>query len=144
VQHHGPWSGRTAKVHVRSHMSVTAGQPLVDLVKAGPLKLRLNAPSRWLGQLKTGLAFEVAIEETGKRYPAKVSGQQPGGFGQPDRRTRSHPGRQLPGTTSRHERHGRLPSPLTRGCTRYAAALLNQPALETLLTWRAAPGRPPA
>jgi multidrug efflux pump subunit AcrA (membrane-fusion protein) len=73
VQHHGPWSGRTAKVHVRSHMSVTAGQPLVDLVKAGPLKLRLNAPSRWLGQLKTGLAFEVAIEETGKRYPAKVS-----------------------------------------------------------------------
>ncbi len=68
-----PWSGRTAKVHVRSHMSVTAGQPLVDLVKAGPLKLRLNAPSRWLGHLKTGLAFEVAIEETGKRYPAKVS-----------------------------------------------------------------------
>jgi multidrug efflux pump subunit AcrA (membrane-fusion protein) len=54
-------------------MSVTAGQPLVDLVKSGPLKLRLNAPSRWLGQLKTGLAFEVAIEETGKRYPARVS-----------------------------------------------------------------------
>ena len=41
--------------------------------KSGPLKLRLNAPSRWLGHLKTGLAFEVAIEETGKRYPAKVS-----------------------------------------------------------------------
>jgi len=32
-----PWSGRAAKVHVRSHMSVTAGQPLVDLVKAGTL-----------------------------------------------------------------------------------------------------------
>lgn len=68
-----PWGGRTAKVHVRSHMSVTAGQPLVELVKSGPLKLRLNAPSRWLGHLKTGLAFEVAIEETGKRYPTKVS-----------------------------------------------------------------------
>ena len=45
----------------------------IRLVKSGPLKLRLNAPSRWLGQLKTGLAFEVAIEETGKRYPARVS-----------------------------------------------------------------------
>ena len=56
-----PWSGRTAKVHVRSHMSVTAGQPLVDLVKSGPLKLRLNAPSRVRGQLKTGIPVQVAL-----------------------------------------------------------------------------------
>lgn len=68
-----PWAGRVAKLHVRKFMSVSAGQPLLDLVQSGPLKLRLNVPSRWLGQLKTGQGFEVAIEETGKRYPARIS-----------------------------------------------------------------------
>jgi membrane fusion protein, multidrug efflux system len=68
-----PWAGRVAKVHVRNHMSVTPGQPLLDLVKAGPLKLKLSVPSRWLARLKQGLAFEVAIDETGKAYPAQIT-----------------------------------------------------------------------
>jgi multidrug efflux pump subunit AcrA (membrane-fusion protein) len=52
---------------------VTPGQPLVDLVKTGPLKLRLNFPSKSLGQVKIGQMFEVNIDETGKTYPARVT-----------------------------------------------------------------------
>ena len=68
-----PWSGRVAKMHVRNHMSVTPGQPLLDLVKSGPLRLRLNLPSRSLEKIKNGALFDVTIEETGKAYQAKIA-----------------------------------------------------------------------
>ncbi len=67
-----PWAGRVAKVHVRSHMSVTPGQPMVDLVKSGPLRLKLNAPSRLIGRVRAGNVFDLAIDETGKTYQARV------------------------------------------------------------------------
>jgi membrane fusion protein, multidrug efflux system len=67
-----PWSGRVAKIHVRNHMSVAAGQPLLDLVKTGPLKIKLSVPSRQLTRMKAGVAFEVTIDETGKTYEALV------------------------------------------------------------------------
>ena len=68
-----PWAGRIAKVHVRSYMSVIPGQPLIDLVKSGPLKLRLNVPSRALSQIAVGQLFDVLIDETGKVYQARVN-----------------------------------------------------------------------
>ena len=67
-----PWSGRTAKLHVRSHMTVTAGQPLLDLIRSGVLLLKLNVPSRWIAELKMNQQFDVVIDETGQSYPAKV------------------------------------------------------------------------
>jgi membrane fusion protein, multidrug efflux system len=67
-----PWAGRVAKVHVRTHMSVTPGLPMVDLVKSGPLRLKLNAPSRMISKVKVGTLFDVAIDETGKSYQARV------------------------------------------------------------------------
>ncbi|MFT3802449.1 MAG: efflux RND transporter periplasmic adaptor subunit [Burkholderiaceae bacterium] len=68
-----PFAGRIVKLHVRQFQGVTAGQPLVDLVSGGPLKVKLNAPSRWLSWLKTGAPFQIRIDETGKTYPAVVS-----------------------------------------------------------------------
>ncbi|MEZ5644403.1 MAG: efflux RND transporter periplasmic adaptor subunit [Burkholderiaceae bacterium] len=67
-----PWDGYASKLHVRSHMTVTPGQPMVDLVRRGVLLLKLNVPSRWTSGLKLGQAFEVSIDETGKTYPARV------------------------------------------------------------------------
>jgi membrane fusion protein, multidrug efflux system len=67
-----PWAGRVAKVHVRTHMSVTPGQAMVDLVKSGPLRLKLNAPSRLISKVKAGTLFDIAIDETGKSYQARV------------------------------------------------------------------------
>ena len=68
-----PFRGRIAKLHVREHQGVNVGQPLMDIVGDGPLKLRLNVPSRWLAWLAVGHEFRVAIDETGRRYPATVS-----------------------------------------------------------------------
>jgi len=68
-----PFSGRIVKLHVRPYQGVAAGQPLVDIVSGGPLKLRLNAPSKWLAWLRTGSRFQVRIDETGRTYPATVS-----------------------------------------------------------------------
>lgn len=67
-----PWDGHTSALHARSHMTVTPGQPLLDLVRRGVLLLKLNVPSRWTSHLKVGHEFEVTIDETGKTYPAKV------------------------------------------------------------------------
>lgn len=68
-----PFSGRVVKLHVKPHQGVNIGAPLLDLISNGPLKLRLNIPSRWLRQVKVGTPFEVDINETGQTYPAKVT-----------------------------------------------------------------------
>ncbi len=68
-----PFAGRIVKLHVRQYQAVNVGQPLVDLVSGGSLKVKLNAPSKWLAWLKPGTRFEVTIDETGKSYPAVVS-----------------------------------------------------------------------
>lgn len=67
-----PWDGRVAKVYVRNHMTVTPGQPMLDLVKSGPLRLRVNIPSRLLSQLRIDSKFEVTIDETEKTYQAII------------------------------------------------------------------------
>lgn len=68
-----PFAGRIVKLHVKQYQSVNVGQPLVDIVSTGPLKVRLNAPSKWLSWLKVGTPFEIIVDETGKTYPAQVT-----------------------------------------------------------------------
>lgn len=67
-----PWDGRVAKVYVRNHMTVTPGEPMLDLVKSGPLRLKVNVPSKLLSKIKVESMFEVTIDETGKTYRASV------------------------------------------------------------------------
>jgi membrane fusion protein (multidrug efflux system) len=69
---YAPWGGRVAKANVKNHMTVTPGQPLMELVNDGPLKLKMNAPSRLLGKFKPGSKFDVMIDETGNKYAASV------------------------------------------------------------------------
>jgi len=68
-----PFAGRAAKVHVKPHQSVTAGQPLVDIVQGTAPKLRLNVPSKWLAWLTLGRRFMVVIAETSRIYQARVA-----------------------------------------------------------------------
>jgi membrane fusion protein (multidrug efflux system) len=70
---YAPWNGRVAKLNVKPYMTVAAGQPLMELVKEGPLKLRLNVPSKLLARIKNGSQFNVSIDETGQSYQASVS-----------------------------------------------------------------------
>ncbi|MBT2339798.1 MULTISPECIES: efflux RND transporter periplasmic adaptor subunit [Pseudomonas] len=67
-----PFDGRVVKVQVKAFQGVNLGQPLLDLISNGPLKMRVNVPSRWLAWLKPDQTFQVDLGETGKRYPAKV------------------------------------------------------------------------
>lgn len=67
-----PWSGRVSKVFVSNHMSVAAGEPLLEIVKNGPLKIRLNAPSKKISRIHLGDFFIVNIDETEKSYKAQV------------------------------------------------------------------------
>lgn len=68
-----PFSGRIVKVHVKPHQGVSMGAPLVEMVSDGPLKVRLNVPSKLLSTLRIGTPFEVAIDETGLTYPARIT-----------------------------------------------------------------------
>ena len=68
-----PFPGRVAKVYVKQHQVVSAGSPLADIISTGALKVRVNAPSRWLRNLRIGTDFVVTVDETGRRYPLKVT-----------------------------------------------------------------------
>ncbi|MDM0034490.1 efflux RND transporter periplasmic adaptor subunit [Variovorax sp. J22P271] len=68
-----PFGGRIAKVLAKPHQTVSAGTPMFELVSDGPLKVRLNVPSKLLARLKPGTPLTVGIDETGKSYAAQVS-----------------------------------------------------------------------
>lgn len=66
-----PFAGRVAEQRVREQQFVQAGQALLDIIDDSVLELEFLVPSRWLVWLRTGAAFQVQIDETGKSYPAK-------------------------------------------------------------------------
>jgi len=67
-----PFAGRVAEQKVREQQYVQAGQPLLEILDDSVLELEFIVPSKWLVWLKVGSGFQVAIDETGKTYPAKV------------------------------------------------------------------------
>lgn len=68
-----PFAGRVAEQKVREQQYVQPGQPLLDIIDDSVLELEFLVPSAWLGWLRTGQAFEVEIDETGQRYPARLT-----------------------------------------------------------------------
>ncbi|MEG3637913.1 efflux RND transporter periplasmic adaptor subunit [Magnetococcus sp. PR-3] len=69
---YAPFDGRVAKIVAKPFQGVSQGQPVLEILSAGPLKVRMNAPAKWLSWLKKGNTFNLEIDETGKRYQAKV------------------------------------------------------------------------
>jgi membrane fusion protein (multidrug efflux system) len=67
-----PFSGRIAEQKAREQQYVQAGQPLLEIIDDSVLELEFIVPSRWLAWLKAGHKFEVAIDEVGKSFPARV------------------------------------------------------------------------
>lgn len=66
-----PFSGRVAEQRVREQQYVQPGQPMLDILDDSVLELEFLVPSRWLSSLKPGGRLQVAIDETGKAYPAQ-------------------------------------------------------------------------
>lgn len=67
-----PFAGRVAEQKVREQQYVQPGQALLDILDDSSLELEFIVPSKWLAWLKPNHGFQVAIDETGKSYPAKV------------------------------------------------------------------------
>jgi len=68
-----PFNGRVVKIRANPYENVTLGQPLMEVLDDSKLKMQVYVPSAWLKWLKPGTGFEVKIDETGGRYPAKVT-----------------------------------------------------------------------
>jgi membrane fusion protein, multidrug efflux system len=67
-----PFDGRVIERKAKQYQSVSANQPLLDILDDGNLDVEVLVPSHWLSWLKAGSKFSVRIEETGKDYPAHV------------------------------------------------------------------------
>jgi RND family efflux transporter MFP subunit len=66
-----PFAGRVAEQKIREQQYAQPGQALLDIIDDSVLELEFLVPSHWLSWLKVGAKFDVQIDETGKRYPAK-------------------------------------------------------------------------
>ncbi len=68
-----PFAGRVVKLEANPYEYVSQGDPILEIIDATNLKLRLLLPSKWLTKVKSGTAFKVVIDETGKEYQAKIT-----------------------------------------------------------------------
>ena len=67
-----PFSGRVAEQKVREQQYVQPGQVLLDIIDDSVLEVEFIMPSRWLSQVRAGSAVHIAVDETGRSYPARV------------------------------------------------------------------------
>lgn len=67
-----PFAGRVSEQKVREQQYVQPGQALLEILDDSALELEFIVPSKWLVWIKPSQGFQVAIDETGKTYPAKV------------------------------------------------------------------------
>ncbi|MFB4391367.1 MULTISPECIES: efflux RND transporter periplasmic adaptor subunit [unclassified Pseudomonas] len=67
-----PFDGRVVQRRAQPHESVSSGAPLLEVVDNRSLEIQLLVPSRWLGRLKPGQAFDFIPDETGTPLRAQV------------------------------------------------------------------------
>ncbi|RFP15288.1 efflux RND transporter periplasmic adaptor subunit [Duganella sp. BJB488] len=67
-----PFAGRVARRVAAVHQYVNPGNPVLDIVDAGPLELRMLLPSKWLAGMKPGSRFTVVVDELGASFPARI------------------------------------------------------------------------
>lgn len=68
-----PFDGRVVEQKVRGQQYVQPGQALLDILDDSVLELDFVVPSKWLVWLKPGAAFQVAMDETARSYPVKLT-----------------------------------------------------------------------
>lgn len=68
-----PYPGKVVRVRAKAFESVALGQPLLEIVNLATLRAQLFVPSSWVRWIKPGKTFNIAIDETGQTYPARVS-----------------------------------------------------------------------
>lgn len=67
-----PFAGRVAKRVASVHQYASPGTPVLEIVDAGPLELRMLVPSKWITDLKAGSRFTITVDELARSFPARV------------------------------------------------------------------------
>ena len=67
-----PYPGKVVRMRAKAFESVQLGQPLLEIVNLASLRAQLLVPSSWVRWLKPGTLFQLAIDETGETYNARV------------------------------------------------------------------------
>lgn len=67
-----PFTGRVSAVYTHNFQFLQTGAPMLDVLSDKNLNVEMIVPSMWLTWLKPGSTFNVAIDETGKSYPATL------------------------------------------------------------------------
>lgn len=67
-----PYGGRVAELKAREQQVVQPGQALLEVLDDSVLEVEFIMPSRWLQNVRVGSTVRIAVDETGKTYPARV------------------------------------------------------------------------
>lgn len=67
-----PFAGRIRERHVTAGQYLSAGAPVVTLVRVNPLRLRLSIPEREASSVRTGLAVRVTVEGETTSHQGRV------------------------------------------------------------------------
>jgi RND family efflux transporter MFP subunit len=70
---HAPFDGLVVETSARLHQNAALGQDLMKVLATGDLEVHLVVPSAWLAWLEPGKAFAFRVDETARRYAAKVT-----------------------------------------------------------------------
>lgn len=68
-----PFSGRLVKLRIKTAESVSAGQPLLEIVNAEVLKAQIFVPAAWSRWIRVGTPVVVKASDNGRSYRAKIS-----------------------------------------------------------------------
>ena len=62
-----PYAGRVVRLKANAFESVAQGQPIMEVVSGGPLRVSIHVPTSWLPRLKVGTPVRVQFAEAGNR-----------------------------------------------------------------------------
>lgn len=68
-----PYAGRVVRVKAKQAESVSANQPILEIVATHQIKATIHVPAAMAVRLKPGSAVSIDFAELGKQYPAKIS-----------------------------------------------------------------------
>lgn len=67
-----PYDGRVVHVQANEFEVVSPGDPLLEIVETGELRLEALVPSTWLRWLEPGHEFELRVDELDREFSARV------------------------------------------------------------------------
>ena len=68
-----PFDGQVVDLFASPHEYIEQGKPLIEVVNLKNLEIKLILPSEWLSWIKEGSQFNIKLNETNLKYPAKIT-----------------------------------------------------------------------